>query len=196
MEYLFGMKTNDFVLLAADQGAFGQIHLMKKDHDKSFRLGEKTVMLVVGDGGDPHQFAEYVEKNIQLYKMRNGYELSPKAAASYTRKVVADNLRTAEAYFVNTILGGYDDRSGSYLCLIDHFGTQFEGPFVMHGYGGFLCYSIMDKLHRNDMTQDEAIAALKTCLQELKRRFMVNLPSFKVQLIDKDGIKVLDDPTE
>ena len=29
-------------------------------------------MLVTGEAGDTVQFAEYIEKNIQLYKMRNG----------------------------------------------------------------------------------------------------------------------------
>lgn len=29
-------------------------------------------MLVTGESGDTVQFAEYIEKNVQLYKMRNG----------------------------------------------------------------------------------------------------------------------------
>ena len=29
-------------------------------------------MLVTGESGDTVQFAEYIEKSIQLYKMRNG----------------------------------------------------------------------------------------------------------------------------
>lgn len=37
-----------------------------------FKLSEKLVMLVTGESGDTVQFAEYIEKNIQLYKMRNG----------------------------------------------------------------------------------------------------------------------------
>ena len=37
-----------------------------------FKLSDKLVMLVTGEPGDTVQFAEYIEKNIQLYKMRNG----------------------------------------------------------------------------------------------------------------------------
>lgn len=51
-------------------------------------------MSVTGEPGDTVQFAEYIAKNIQLYKMRNGYELSPKAAASYTRRNLAEYLRS------------------------------------------------------------------------------------------------------
>lgn len=51
-------------------------------------------MAVSGESGDTVQFAEYIAKNIQLYKMRNGYELSPKEAASFTRRNLADALRS------------------------------------------------------------------------------------------------------
>lgn len=51
-------------------------------------------MTVTGEAGDTVQFAEYIAKNIQLYKMRNGYELSPKAAANYTRRNLAEYLRS------------------------------------------------------------------------------------------------------
>ena len=37
-----------------------------------FKLSDHLVMLVSGESGDTVQFAEYMAKNIQLYKMRNG----------------------------------------------------------------------------------------------------------------------------
>lgn len=57
-------------------------------------MASKLIMGISGEAGDTTQFAEYIAKNIQLYKMRNGYELSPKAAANFTRKDLADNLRS------------------------------------------------------------------------------------------------------
>jgi hypothetical protein len=42
------------------------------DHDKMFKLSNNLVMAVAGEAGDTVQFAEYISKNIQLYKMRNG----------------------------------------------------------------------------------------------------------------------------
>lgn len=51
-------------------------------------------MAVCGESGDTVQFAEYIAKNIQLYKMRNGYELSPKEAANFTRRNLAEALRS------------------------------------------------------------------------------------------------------
>lgn len=64
------------------------------DEDKMFKLSDHLLMAVNGEAGDTTQFAEYIEKNIQLYKMRNGYQLSPPAAASFTRRNLADSLRS------------------------------------------------------------------------------------------------------
>ena len=52
------------------------------------------LMTVVGESGDTTQYAEFVAKNIQLYKMQNGYNLSPKACANFTRRNLADYLRS------------------------------------------------------------------------------------------------------
>lgn len=52
-------------------------------------------MGVNGDNGDTSQFAQFVAKNVQLYKMRNGYELDVAAAVHFTRRTLADGMRAA-----------------------------------------------------------------------------------------------------
>jgi 20S proteasome subunit beta 4 len=42
------------------------------DYDKTFKLNDNLLMAACGDNGDAVQFAEYIAKNIQLYRMRNG----------------------------------------------------------------------------------------------------------------------------
>ena len=61
------------------------------------------LMSVVGESGDTTQYAEFIAKNIQLYKMQNGYELSPKASANFTRRNLADYLRSRVSYMLNLI---------------------------------------------------------------------------------------------
>lgn len=64
------------------------------DYDKTYKLSDRLLMSVSGESGDTAQFAEYIAKNVQLYKMRNGYELSPSAATNFTRRNLADSLRS------------------------------------------------------------------------------------------------------
>lgn len=51
-------------------------------------------MATCGESGDRTMFSEFIAKNVQLYKMRNGYELSPSAAATFTRRKMAEYLRS------------------------------------------------------------------------------------------------------
>ena len=61
--------------------------------------------------GDTIQFAEYVERNIRLYQIRNLCPLRPSAAASWIRRALAESLRSRKPYSVNLLLGGYDTAS-------------------------------------------------------------------------------------
>ena len=72
MECLIGMVFDDFVMVAADQTNANSIIVLKSDQNKFFPLSDKLVMAVSGEKGDTSQFAEYIARNIQLYKMRNG----------------------------------------------------------------------------------------------------------------------------
>ncbi|XP_051927400.1 proteasome subunit beta type-2 [Hippocampus zosterae] len=192
MEYLIGIQGPDFVLVAADNVAVSSFIQMKQDDDKMFKLSEKILLLCVGEAGDTLQFAEYIQKNVQLYKMRNGYELSPAAAANFTRKNLAEYLRSRTPYHVNMLLAGYDDTDGPGLYYMDHLSSLVKAPFAAHGYGAYFTLSILDRYYKPDLTRDEALDVLKKCIEELNRRFILNLPFFTVRLIDKEGIHDLE----
>nr|XP_006126016.2 proteasome subunit beta type-2 [Pelodiscus sinensis] len=165
---------------------------LREDHDKMFKMSEKILLLCVGEAGDTVQFAEYIQKNVQLYKMRNGYELSPTAAANFTRRNLADYLRSRTPYHVNLLLAGYDEHEGPALYYMDYLAALAKAPFAAHGYGAFLTLSILDRYYKPSITREEAVELLKKCLEELQKRFILNLPSFSVRFIDKDGIHEMD----
>jgi len=189
MECLIGLQCNDFVLVAADQTNARSIMVMKSDEQKYLKLSDKLIMAVSGESGDTVQFAEYVEKNIQLYKMRNGYELSPSAAANFTRRNLADYLRSRTPYMVNLLIAGYDTATDKpELYFMDYLASMIKPPFAAHGYGGFFTTSIMDRCYRPDMTKDEAYELLTECVKEIHKRLIVNLPNFSVTMVDKNGV--------
>ena len=86
----------NFLLTSASFYCVFVLHVA--DDDKMVSLSDNVLMLVCGDNGDCLQFSEYMAKNIQLYKMRNGYELSPDAAANFTRRNLAESLRSRVSY--------------------------------------------------------------------------------------------------
>lgn len=104
-------------------------------------------MATIGEAGDTIQFTEYIAKNLALYKMRNGYELTPRAAGHYTRRTLADYLRSRTPYHVNLFVAGHDAKEGPELQYIDYLSNAKSVNYAGHGYGGMFCASIFDRYH-------------------------------------------------
>jgi 20S proteasome subunit beta 4 len=153
------------------------------------------MMAATGDAGDTVQFVEFIAKNILLYKMRNGYELGPKSAAHFTRKNLADCLRTRYAYSVWLLVAGYDENDGPQLHFIDYLANSLSVDHGSQGYGGMFCGSIFDKYHHENITQDEAYEVVKKCVREIQKRLIISQPNFHVMVVDKTGVRKLDDVT-
>lgn len=85
------------------------------------------------------QFAEFIQANVQLYSMRNAFELSPAATASFVRGELARSLRSRSPYTVNLLLGGYDkvaDKPSLYW--IDYLASLAPVPYAAHGYAQYV----------------------------------------------------------
>lgn len=188
MECLIGIKCDSFTILAHDNSAGRSVLVMKQDQDKLFRLDERVGMVVCGEPGDTVYFGEYIQKNNALYRMRNGYSLSPSAVANFTRNELATCIRSRHPYLVNLLLGGFDVKyKKSHLYLMDYLGTMDEVPYAAHGYGSYFVLGILDRFHRPDMTVEEGEELLDKCVREVQQRFLINLASFSYYIITEEG---------
>lgn len=94
MEALIGIVGADYVILAADRRAARSIVVMKSTLDKFRELSKSVVLSFSGEPGDATNFAEFVQANVRLYEMRNELPLGTHAASHYTRRLLADSLRS------------------------------------------------------------------------------------------------------
>ena len=160
---------------------------MKQSQDKLFRLGDNLGMVVCGDSGDTVYFGEYIQKNLALYRIRNGYSLSPSASANFTRYEMAKRLRE-KPNLVNLIMGGFDPSSKkASLYYMDYLGALADVEYTAHGYGSLFVLSILDRFYRSDMTRQEAEGLLEKCINVVQERLAINLPSFSFYFIDEMG---------
>lgn len=192
MECIIGMRCGDFAMVATDSHTARSIMALKLDTDKMYKLSDKTVLAVCGEGGDADQFAEYIQKNIKLYKLRNSYDLSTTAAANFTRRQVADSLRSRSPYQVNSLIAGHDD-DGPQLFYLDYLGALMPVKFAAHGYGSFFGLSVFDRFYTPNLSRQDAYELMRKAVEEVKTRFIVNMHAFKIRVIDKDGIHDLPD---
>jgi len=188
MEFLIGIQGADFVLTAGDRCANHSIVRMKDDVSKHHPLGKNLLMSVVGEPGDTSNFTEYIAKNIQLYKMRNGYDLTPKSGASFVRKNLADFLRSRTPFQINALLSGCTEKDGPVLYHLDYLAAMVQAPFAAHGYGSFFSLGVLDRHWRPGMNREEVMELMKKCFAQVHKRFIINLPNFQLQIVDKDGI--------
>jgi len=152
--------------------------------------------LKAGEPGDVVQFAEYVGKNIQLYKMINGIELSPYACANFTRHEMSTSLRSRNSFLANLVVGGYStnerDKERAQLYSIDYLGAMISANVVAHGFCQFFALGIGDRLWKEDLTVEEALAMLQIIVNELGKRMAAYPHCVFVRIIDAEGIRVLD----
>lgn len=193
MEVSFALTGKDYVIIAADQNAARSIIKMKGDEDKIKALGSHLLMAYSGEPGDTIQFAEYVERNLRLQQMRNNHPLRPQAAASWVRRSIADSLRSRNSYSVNILLGGYDMAENTpKLYWMDYLGTQSDVPYAAHGYGSYFALSLLDRYHNPEASLEEGLETLKRCIREVQKRLVVSFPSFRVKVVDAEGVREVD----
>ena len=151
---------------------------------------------LAGEPGDVVQFAEYVGKNIQLYKMINGIELSPHACSNFTRHEMATSLRSRNSFLANLVVGGYSnnprDQQRAQLYSIDYLGAMVSANVVAHGFCQYFALGIGDRLWKEDLTVEEGLAMLQTIVNELGKRMAAYPHCVFVRIIDEKGIRVLE----
>uniref|UniRef100_F1LHG6 Proteasome subunit beta type-2 n=1 Tax=Ascaris suum TaxID=6253 RepID=F1LHG6_ASCSU len=81
-------------------------------------------MLCIGEDGDVAQFGDWSKRNIQLYKLRYGYEMSPRSCHHWIRRSISESLRSEDYYIVDTLIGGYDEfEKKAFLGSVDYLGN-------------------------------------------------------------------------
>jgi 20S proteasome subunit beta 4 len=93
---------------------------------------------------------------------------------------------------VNVLIAGTDANTAEpSLYWIDHLSSMVKLNFAAHGYASYFCMSTMDRYWKEDMTLPEAKALMQKCFDELKVRFLANLPVFTVKVITKNGCETI-----
>ena len=89
------------------------------------------------------------------------------------------------------IFAGHDEGVGPSVYLMDYLSSCVKVPFAIHGYGSYFGLSICDKYYKKDMNETEAVSLLNKIIAEIQKRFLVNLPTFQVRIINERGIRDL-----
>ena len=165
--------------------------MYQQNLDKIAELSSHSAMGVSGPNCDLVNFSEYISKNLKLIELSNdGQKLSTHAQANFCRGELAKALRRGP-YQVNIILGGYDEKTGGSMYVMDYLGSCVKQNYGAQGYASNFCLSIMDRDWDEGMNEEQAVKVVEHCIQELKMRFLINQSNFIIKVIDKEGVRTL-----
>ena len=185
---IFGFIGKDFVLISADSYSNMSIIKMSEETDKLIELSNSDVMAIAGDISDGVQFSDYIKGNLELYKYRNGYKLGVTGVSSFVQHEIASNLRRSPIQ-VNLLLGGFDKDPKLYW--IDYLGSKCEIKKGSQGYGGKFICGLLDSKFKENLSRVEAIELAGLCIQEVKKRFILNQTKFITKIISKDQVELI-----
>ena len=188
MDCALGLVGKGYVMLVTDMSQIRSIMAFKHDEDKIMKLTNTKLLATAGEQCDRVAFGEYIQKNMALHNLRTDLELSNHATANFIRKQLASSLRSRQgAYNTFTLYGGVDN-DGPALYYLDYLGSLQKVNFAAHGYSSYFALSIFDRFWKKNMTIEEGKEVMKKCIEQLKLRFLVNLPNFMLKVVTADGI--------
>ena len=198
---IIGFRCKDFVMVAVS-GTTAQYYIKLHDkQDNVIELDGGKLLAASGEVADVVAYSDYIKRNMALDTMKhNGRPWSTPAAANFMRTTLAQALRGRNgAYQVNSLVCGYDNKMSAhddteprgYLYYMDYLGTMVDVPFGCHGYGATFVISILDSLWREDLNEQQACDLMQTCINEVKKRIIVDHSNFITKVVSKAGITKL-----
>lgn len=78
------------------------------------------------------------------------------------------------------------------LYWLDAYGAMKRVPYGVHGHASTLLWSLLDQGWRPDMSRDDAVALMKSCLGLLEKRYIISSNDFCVKCLHAEGCDRID----
>jgi len=203
-ETLVGIQGRDYVVLGTDGGFSRSLVLLKSRQQKVHPVGcgaDKCVA-VCGDAADCFHLVEDLDREVKLLEMTIGpssgfgsaYSASTRSVAHMTRQQLLQKRAR-----ISALVAGVDrrgDKTEPHLLWLDQYGALQEMRTCAHGPSAALILSTLDERAHEDLSQDEAVALIQLCFEQLRGRFLVNTPHHQIYVLDADGLREIKAATE
>ncbi|KAL2003446.1 hypothetical protein VTN02DRAFT_3757 [Thermoascus thermophilus] len=193
------VKFNGGVAIAADNlASYGS--LARFTDVKRLRVFDKST--VIGFGGDVSDM-QYIDRLLESIDIRenyssNGNTLNAKNLHTYLSKVLYKRRSEFNPLWNHILVAGFDGDGKPFLSSADLLGTTFSAPHLATGFGAHLAIPILRRLFPEDMpieniTKEQAVAALKDCMKVLFYRDARSLDRYSIAVVTKEGIDLKED---
>ena len=181
-----GMVCKEGVVIATEQRATMGTLIAHKATKKLYKIDEHLALATAGLVGDLQVLARYLNAEANLYRLKRTVRMPVKSAATLMSNIL--NQRKFAPYYVQLILGGYDD-TGGYVYSLDAAGGAIPDKYTAGGSGSPYVFGVMEDNYRDDMTADEGIDLAVRAITAAKNRDSASGGMINVAVITKEGFK-------
>lgn len=154
---------------------------------------------IIGFGGDISDM-QYIDRLLNAIDIRenyssNGNTLNAKNIHTYLSKVFYKRRSEMDPLWNHILVAGFDGDGKPFLSSADLLGTTYSAPHLATGFGAHLAIPILRRLFPEEMpiediSKEQAIAALRDCMKVLFYRDARSLDQYTLAVVTKDGIEL------
>ncbi|KAE8389972.1 nucleophile aminohydrolase [Aspergillus alliaceus] len=196
---VIAVKFHGGVAIAADNlASYGS--LARFTDVKRLRVFSESA--VIGFSGDVSDM-QYIDRLLESIDIRENYSthgnmLNAKNLHTYLSKVLYKRRSEFNPLWNHILVAGFDEDKKPFLSSADLLGTTYSAPHLATGFGAHLAIPILRRLFPEEkpleeISKEEAEAALRECLKVLWYRDARSLDKYSIAVITSDGVEVKED---
>ncbi len=181
-----GMVCKEGVVIATEQRATMGTLIAHKTTKKLYRIDQHLSLATAGLVGDLQTLARYLSAEANLYRLNRDALMPVKSAATLMANIL--NQRKFAPYYVQLVLGGYDN-SGGHVYALDAAGGAIPDKYTSAGSGSPYVFGVLEDHYKDDLTTDEGVNLAVRAITAAKNRDSASGGMISVAIIDKDGFR-------
>lgn len=185
-----GMVCKNGVVIATEQRATMGTLIAHKATKKLYQIDDHLALATAGLVGDLQTLARYLKAEANLYRLKRDAKIPVKSAATLMANIL--NQRKFAPYYVQLILGGYDD-TGGYVYSLDAAGGAIPDKYTSGGSGSPYVYGVLEDTYKDDLTTDEGVNIAIRAITAAMNRDSASGGMISVAVITKDGFNEISE---
>ena len=181
-----GMVCKEGVVIATEKRATMGTLIAHKATKKLYKIDEHLALATAGLVGDLQVLARYLNAEANLYRLKREMRMPVKSAATLMSNIL--NQRKFYPYYVQLVLGGYDE-TGGHVYSLDAAGGAIPDKYTAGGSGSPYVFGVLEDNYHDDMTVEEGIDLAVRAITAAKNRDSASGGMIDVASITKEGFK-------
>ena len=181
-----GMVCKEGVVIATEQRATMGTLIAHKQTKKLYKIDNHLALATAGLVGDLQTLARFLNAEANLYRLKRDTKIPVNSAATLMANIL--NQRKFAPYYVQLIIGGYDN-TGGYVFSLDAAGGAIPDKYTSGGSGSPYVFGVLEDNYHDDITVDEGIDLAVRAITAAMNRDSASGGMINVAVITKDGFK-------